>query len=67
MVGETDRTNYSAQLRELLEKRVRLCDCGAAGTPPLATGSTPERFKEIMQEEVELWAKVIRDGNIKVQ
>lgn len=32
-----------------------------------AVGSTPERFKEIMQAEVELWAKVIRDGNIKAK
>jgi tripartite-type tricarboxylate transporter receptor subunit TctC len=32
-----------------------------------AAGSTPERFKEIMQAEVELWAKVIRDGNIKAK
>lgn len=32
-----------------------------------AVGSTPARFKEIMQAEVELWAKVIRDGNIKAK
>ena len=30
-----------------------------------AAGSTPERFREIMQAEIAQWAKVIRDANIK--
>lgn len=30
-----------------------------------ATGSTPEQFRHIMQAEIEQWAKVIKDANIK--
>jgi tripartite-type tricarboxylate transporter receptor subunit TctC len=32
-----------------------------------AIGSTPERFKELMQAEVEVWAKVIKTANIRVE
>ncbi len=32
-----------------------------------ATGSTPERFKQIMQAEIEKWAKVIKEANIKAE
>jgi tripartite-type tricarboxylate transporter receptor subunit TctC len=30
------------------------------------TGSTPAQFKQLMQAEVDQWAKVIRDANIKM-
>jgi tripartite-type tricarboxylate transporter receptor subunit TctC len=32
-----------------------------------ATGSTQERFKAIMQSEIEKWAKVIKDAGIKAE
>ncbi len=32
-----------------------------------ASGSTPEWFREIMQAEIEQWARVIRDANIKAE
>lgn len=32
-----------------------------------ASSSTPERFRQVMQAEVEQWARVIRDANIKAE
>lgn len=32
-----------------------------------ATGSTPERFKAIMADEVKLWARVIKDAGVKAE
>ena len=32
-----------------------------------ATSSTPARFKQIMQADIEKWAKVIKDANIKAE
>jgi tripartite-type tricarboxylate transporter receptor subunit TctC len=44
---------------EIKERFIKL------GSDPV--GSTPEEFKERIKSELELWAKVIRNANIKVQ
>jgi len=44
------------------DAKQRLLESGIEATP-----STPEQFATYIQAETKKWAKVIKDGNIKVE